>query len=114
MIVMISFYIVNCSGNNFVDFAWIFFCAATIFAYGQTSSGKTYTMRGITEYAVEDIYHYMKNVCFNEKTKLNFFMVRHYVMMFNCLSLFAACWKGFYIENLCFGDLQWDGSRPFK
>ncbi|CAO2841637.1 unnamed protein product [Amaranthus hypochondriacus] len=34
---------------------------ATIFAYGQTSSGKTYTMRGITEYAVEDIYHYMKN-----------------------------------------------------
>ncbi|XP_016500884.1 kinesin-like protein NACK1 [Nicotiana tabacum] len=29
---------------------------ATIFAYGQTSSGKTYTMRGITEKAVNDIY----------------------------------------------------------
>ncbi|MBA0865237.1 hypothetical protein Goshw_010415, partial [Gossypium schwendimanii] len=29
---------------------------ASIFAYGQTSSGKTYTMRGITEYAVSDIY----------------------------------------------------------
>ncbi|KAJ7970347.1 Kinesin-like protein [Quillaja saponaria] len=34
---------------------------ATIFAYGQTSSGKTYTMRGITEKAVYDIYkHIMK------------------------------------------------------
>ncbi|KAJ7975156.1 Kinesin-like protein [Quillaja saponaria] len=34
---------------------------ATIFAYGQTSSGKTYTMRGITENAVNDIYkHIMK------------------------------------------------------
>ncbi|KAL4277764.1 hypothetical protein GQ457_03G038390 [Hibiscus cannabinus] len=29
---------------------------SSIFAYGQTSSGKTYTMRGITEYAVADIY----------------------------------------------------------
>uniref|UniRef100_A0A7N0V313 Kinesin-like protein n=1 Tax=Kalanchoe fedtschenkoi TaxID=63787 RepID=A0A7N0V313_KALFE len=32
---------------------------ASIFAYGQTSSGKTYTMCGITEYAVADIYDYM-------------------------------------------------------
>ncbi|KAL9683037.1 hypothetical protein QQ045_014850 [Rhodiola kirilowii] len=32
---------------------------STIFAYGQTSSGKTYTMTGITEYAVADIYDYM-------------------------------------------------------
>ncbi|XP_050232141.1 kinesin-like protein KIN-7F [Mercurialis annua] len=32
---------------------------ATIFAYGQTSSGKTFTMSGITEYAVADIYEYM-------------------------------------------------------
>ncbi|KAK4487433.1 hypothetical protein RD792_005932 [Penstemon davidsonii] len=32
---------------------------STIFAYGQTSSGKTYTMSGITEYAVEDIYDYI-------------------------------------------------------
>ena len=28
----------------------------TIFAYGQTSSGKTYTMRGITELALQDIF----------------------------------------------------------
>ncbi|KAL4335035.1 hypothetical protein GQ457_07G026840 [Hibiscus cannabinus] len=34
---------------------------ASIFAYGQTSSGKTYTMRGITEYAVSDIYDYIEN-----------------------------------------------------
>ncbi|KAJ9187266.1 hypothetical protein P3X46_002743 [Hevea brasiliensis] len=34
---------------------------ATIFAYGQTSSGKTYTMRGITEKAVNDIYKHIVN-----------------------------------------------------
>ncbi|KAK6925334.1 Kinesin motor domain [Dillenia turbinata] len=34
---------------------------ATIFAYGQTSSGKTYTMRGITEKAVNDIYKHILN-----------------------------------------------------
>ncbi|XP_050238564.1 kinesin-like protein NACK1 [Mercurialis annua] len=34
---------------------------ATIFAYGQTSSGKTYTMRGITEKAVYDIYKHIMN-----------------------------------------------------
>ncbi|KAE9616483.1 putative plus-end-directed kinesin ATPase [Lupinus albus] len=32
---------------------------STIFAYGQTSSGKTYTMIGITEYAVADIFDYI-------------------------------------------------------
>ncbi|XP_022137277.1 kinesin-like protein NACK1 [Momordica charantia] len=34
---------------------------ATIFAYGQTSSGKTFTMRGITEKAVNDIYQHISN-----------------------------------------------------
>uniref|UniRef100_A0A6V7QU12 Kinesin-like protein n=1 Tax=Ananas comosus var. bracteatus TaxID=296719 RepID=A0A6V7QU12_ANACO len=34
---------------------------ATIFAYGQTSSGKTYTMRGVTESAVNDIYKHIEN-----------------------------------------------------
>ncbi|XAR73799.1 Plus-end-directed kinesin ATPase [Bertholletia excelsa] len=29
---------------------------STVFAYGQTSSGKTYTMTGITEYTLADIY----------------------------------------------------------
>ncbi|GLT69166.1 hypothetical protein SLA2020_413400 [Shorea laevis] len=32
---------------------------STIFAYGQTSSGKTYTMSGITEFAMADIYDYV-------------------------------------------------------
>ncbi|GFP94520.1 kinesin-like protein nack1 [Phtheirospermum japonicum] len=32
---------------------------STVFAYGQTSSGKTYTMTGITEYAVADIFDYI-------------------------------------------------------
>ncbi|XP_052194797.1 kinesin-like protein KIN-7E [Diospyros lotus] len=32
---------------------------SSIFAYGQTSSGKTYTMTGITELAVADIYDYI-------------------------------------------------------
>ncbi|KAH9290855.1 hypothetical protein KI387_034972, partial [Taxus chinensis] len=34
---------------------------ATIFAYGQTSSGKTFTMRGITEQAIGDIYKHIQN-----------------------------------------------------
>ncbi|KAL6274056.1 hypothetical protein ACE6H2_024748 [Prunus campanulata] len=33
---------------------------SSIFAYGQTSSGKTYTMSGITEYTVTDIYDYIE------------------------------------------------------
>ncbi|XP_051127251.1 kinesin-like protein KIN-7E isoform X2 [Andrographis paniculata] len=32
---------------------------ASVFAYGQTSSGKTYTMSGITEFAIADIYDYI-------------------------------------------------------
>ncbi|URD72096.1 Kinesin motor domain containing protein [Musa troglodytarum] len=34
--------------------------AASIFAYGQTSSGKTYTMAGVTEYTMEDVYDHIK------------------------------------------------------
>uniref|UniRef100_A0A7N0VDA6 Kinesin motor domain-containing protein n=1 Tax=Kalanchoe fedtschenkoi TaxID=63787 RepID=A0A7N0VDA6_KALFE len=33
---------------------------SSIFAYGQTSSGKTYTMRGITDYTMADIYNYIE------------------------------------------------------
>ncbi|PON99903.1 Kinesin-like protein [Trema orientale] len=32
---------------------------SSIFAYGQTSSGKTYTMNGITEYTVAEIFDYI-------------------------------------------------------
>ncbi|XP_068658421.1 kinesin-like protein KIN-7A [Aristolochia californica] len=34
---------------------------ATIFAYGQTSSGKTFTMKGITKSAINDIYKHIEN-----------------------------------------------------
>ncbi|KAL3720479.1 hypothetical protein ACJRO7_005317 [Eucalyptus globulus] len=33
---------------------------ASVFAYGQTSSGKTFTMSGITEYSMADIYSYIE------------------------------------------------------
>ncbi|XP_031120019.1 kinesin-like protein KIN-7H isoform X1 [Ipomoea triloba] len=34
---------------------------SSIFAYGQTSSGKTYTMNGITQLAMADIFDYINN-----------------------------------------------------
>ncbi|XP_054820843.1 kinesin-like protein KIN-7B isoform X5 [Prosopis cineraria] len=43
---------------------------ATIFAYGQTSSGKTYTMRGIIENVIQDIYKFF------EKTPARDFILR--------------------------------------
>ncbi|CAI9763764.1 unnamed protein product [Fraxinus pennsylvanica] len=39
---------------------------SSIFAYGQTSSGKIYTMSGVTECAVVDIYDYIDNHCERE------------------------------------------------
>ncbi|CAK7346273.1 unnamed protein product [Dovyalis caffra] len=50
---------------------------STIFAYGQTSSGKTYTMRGITEYALADIYEY------TEKHK-----EREFVLKFSAMEIY--------------------------
>ncbi|XP_051150861.1 kinesin-like protein KIN-7J [Andrographis paniculata] len=50
---------------------------SSIFAYGQTSSGKTYTMSGITEYAVADIYDYIKN-----------HLEREYVLKFSALEIY--------------------------
>ncbi|KAE9606652.1 putative plus-end-directed kinesin ATPase [Lupinus albus] len=48
-----------------------------IFAYGQTSSGKTYAMSGITEYAVADIYNYI------EKHR-----EREFVMKFSAIEIY--------------------------
>ena len=36
----------------------------TIFAYGQTSNGKTFKMRGIIEKSVNDIYNHIMNGSF--------------------------------------------------
>lgn len=49
------------------------FLLATVFAYGQTSSGKTYTMTGITEYTIADIYDYIQKVMKTHQTYLAHF-----------------------------------------
>ncbi|KAG8376271.1 hypothetical protein BUALT_Bualt09G0045900 [Buddleja alternifolia] len=50
---------------------------ATIFAYGQTSSGKTFTMRGVTEHAVKDIYEHIR-----------FTPEREFVLKFSALEIY--------------------------
>ncbi|GAB2219574.1 hypothetical protein Droror1_Dr00007211 [Drosera rotundifolia] len=50
---------------------------ATIFAYGQTSSGKTFTMGGITQYSVADIYDHIDR--HNE---------REFVLKFSALEIY--------------------------
>lgn len=50
---------------------------ATIFAYGQTCSGKTFTMRGVTEHAVKDIYEHIK-----------FTPEREFVLKFSSLEIY--------------------------
>ncbi|KAJ8530229.1 hypothetical protein K7X08_037064 [Anisodus acutangulus] len=47
-------------GTNDIALSVVSGINSTIFAYGQTSSGKTYTMNGITEFTVVDIYDYME------------------------------------------------------
>ncbi|CAA7019350.1 unnamed protein product [Microthlaspi erraticum] len=50
---------------------------ASVFAYGQTSSGKTYTMSGITDFAMADIYGYI------EKHK-----EREFVLKFSAMEIY--------------------------
>lgn len=47
--------------------------SASVFAYGQTSSGKTYTMSGITDCALVDIYGYIDKV-----KKANIILISYY------------------------------------
>lgn len=53
---------------------------STVFAYGQTSSGKTYTMTGITEYTISDIYDYVQK--HNE---------REFVLKFSAMEIYNEC-----------------------
>ncbi|KAL3505357.1 hypothetical protein ACH5RR_035198 [Cinchona calisaya] len=55
---------------------------SSIFAYGQTSSGKTYTMCGITEYTVADIYDYI-----HEHTN------REFVLKFSAMEIYNEAVK---------------------
>ncbi|PWA45404.1 Kinesin, motor domain-containing protein [Artemisia annua] len=48
-------------GAKDVAFSAINGINATIFAYGQTNSGKTYTMRGIADNVIHDIYAHIHN-----------------------------------------------------
>lgn len=50
---------------------------SSVFAYGQTSSGKTYTMIGVTEYTMSDIYDYI------EKHK-----EREFVLKFSAMEIY--------------------------
>lgn len=61
----LEFQLVNC---------WI--CvAASVFAYGQTSSGKTFTMTGITEYTIADIFDHIHKVIHDQDLIHHLFVV---------------------------------------
>ena len=57
-----SDYMISLLDTMYIVWQNPFFFTASIFAYGQTSSGKTYTMSGLTEYTVADIYDYIPRV----------------------------------------------------
>lgn len=50
---------------------------SSIFAYGQTSSGKTFTMSGIAEYTIADIYEYIEK-----------HMDREYLLKFSAMEIY--------------------------
>ncbi|XP_024972013.1 kinesin-like protein KIN-7H [Cynara cardunculus var. scolymus] len=53
---------------------------SSIFAYGQTSSGKTYTMSGITQYALSDIFDQINNQ-----------HDREFVLKFSAIEIYNEC-----------------------
>ncbi|KAI3736936.1 hypothetical protein L2E82_26925 [Cichorium intybus] len=53
---------------------------SSVFAYGQTSSGKTYTMTGITKYAISDIFDYIEKQ--ND---------RKFVLKFSAIEIYNEC-----------------------
>ncbi|AQK53998.1 kinesin-related protein 1 isoform X2 [Zea mays] len=80
---------------------------SSVFAYGQTSSGKTYTMNGVTEYTVADIYDYI-----NKHEERAFVLKFSAIEIYNeavrdllsaentPLRLWDDAEKGTYVENL--------------
>ena len=96
--------------------------AASIFAYGQTSSGKTYTMTGITEFAVADIFDYifkvrLKKFIFSTHTTLIFL----FFVFTNCTGLlqhedraFVVKFSAIEIYNEAIQDLLSPDSTPLR
>ena len=70
------------------DISPTFAFPASIFAYGQTSSGKTYTMMGITEYTVADIFDYMHRVIKVSNLELFLFPLCAFFPSFKLLPLY--------------------------
>ncbi|KAF4373561.1 hypothetical protein F8388_025255 [Cannabis sativa] len=61
---------------------------STLFAYGQTSSGKTYTMNGVTKYAIADVYDYIE-----------MHKEREFVLKFSAMEIYNEI-KGTVVEKL--------------
>ncbi|GAB4848492.1 hypothetical protein Ancab_003196 [Ancistrocladus abbreviatus] len=53
---------------------------SSVFAYGQTSSGKTYTMTGITEYTMADIFDYIQK-----------HQERDFILKFSAIEIYNEC-----------------------
>ncbi|KAK4789468.1 hypothetical protein SAY86_016772 [Trapa natans] len=62
---------------------------ANVFAYGQTSSGKTYTMSGVTEYAIADIYNYIAQ-----------HKEREFILKFSAMEIYNECVRDLLSDDI--------------
>uniref|UniRef100_A0A453LDX0 Kinesin motor domain-containing protein n=2 Tax=Aegilops tauschii subsp. strangulata TaxID=200361 RepID=A0A453LDX0_AEGTS len=82
--------------------------AASIFAYGQTSSGKTYTMLGITEHSMAEIYAYIDQVhtvhCLHGSAAVGLLCLPLTCALFRVFN--SASRQGVHPQVLRHGDIQ--------
>lgn len=80
--------------------------SASVFAYGQTSSGKTYTMSGITDCTLVDIYDYIDKVKKENIILITLFSSPFYTCCLVVMYLLSpAQGKRIHSKVLCNGDL---------